>query len=406
MRSLCLLLLALNLAAQDFTQRGFMDLQFTAYPQTAPGDSGRAVGEAVLRYEPAYKLSPRFRLSASFEARTDSHRQTDRSGGLWWKDRGLQRPAFTVRQLSATYHRGGVTVELGKQFIRWGKSDILNPTDRFAPRDFLNVMDNESLAVTAARVTWEARSSDTIDFVYSPRFTPSRSPLLDQRWAVLPDFLQGVAIRDTGARLPGGPQFGVRWSHIGSGFEHSLTFYEGFNHLPSFDGWIATNPPRVEVVRFYPKMRMAGAGGAIPLRWFTAKGEAAYFTSSTPQAEEYLQYGFQLERQLGEWLLVGGYTGEYVTRAVSGYRFAPDRGLARAFLGRAQYTIDVNRSLAFEGALRRNGDGVSLKFEYTQAIGQHLRATGSFTLIRGAPTDYLGMYRRNSHGVLSLRYSQ
>ena len=86
-------------------------------------------------------------------------------------------------------------------------------------------------------------------------------------------------------------------------------------------------------------------------------------------------------------------------------RPAPDRGLARAFLGRAQYTIDVNRSLAFEGAVRRNGDGFSLKFEYTQAIGQHLRATGSFTLIRGAPEDYLGMYRRNSHGVLSLRYS-
>ena len=405
MRSLCLLLLALNLTAQDFTQRGFLDFQFTAYPQTAPLDSGRAIGEALLRYDPAYKVSPRFRLSASFEARTDSHRQVERTGGLSWQDRGLQRPAFAVRQLSATYHRGGVTVELGKQFIHWGKTDILNPTDRFAPRDFLNVVDNEFLAVTAARVTWEARSGDTIDFVYAPRFTPSRSPLLNQRWAVLPEFLQHVAVRDTGARLPGGPQYGIRWSHLGRSFEHSLSFYEGFNHLPSFDGWIATSPPRVEVVRFYPKMRMAGGDVAIPLRWFTAKGEAAYFTSSTTQADEYLQYVVQLERQSGEWLLVGGYTGEYVTRAAGAYSFAPDRGLARAFLGRAQYTIDVNRSLAFEGAVRRNGGGVSLKFEYTQAIGQHLRATASFTLIRGAPTDYLGMYRRNSHGTLSLRYS-
>jgi hypothetical protein len=405
MRTLGLLLLALNLSAQNFTQRGFLDLQFTTYPQTASLDSGRSVGAALLRYEPAYKVTSRLRLAASFEARTDSHRQVERSGGLSWQDRGLQRPAFAVRQLSASYHRGGVTVELGKQFIRWGKSDILNPTDRFAPRDFLNVMDNEFLAVTAARVTWEARSSDTIDFVYAPRFTPSRSPLMNQRWAVLPGFLQGITVNDTGARLPGGPQFGVRWSHLGSVFEHTLTFYEGFNHLPSFDGWIATNPPRVEVVRFYPKMRMAGGSVAVPLRWFTVKSETAYFTSSTPQAEEYLQYGVQLERQSGEWFLVGGYAGEYVTRAVDGYKFAPDRGLARAFLGRAQYTIDVNRSLAIEGAVRRNGDGGSLKFEYTQAIGQHLRATGSFTLIRGAPTDFLGMYRRNSRGVVSLRYS-
>ena len=31
-------------------------------------------------------------------------------------------------------------MEAGKQLIRWGKTDILNPTDRFAPRDFLTVL--------------------------------------------------------------------------------------------------------------------------------------------------------------------------------------------------------------------------------------------------------------------------
>ena len=178
MKSLCLLLLALSLAAQDFTQRGFLDFQFTAYPQPAPLDSGRAIGEALLRYDPAYKISSRLRLAASLEARTDSHRQVERSGGLSWQDRGLQRPAFAVRQLSATYHRGGVTVELGKQFIRWGKADILNPTDRFAPRDFLNVVDNQFLAVTAARATWEARSSDTNEKPRSMLFSISENNLM------------------------------------------------------------------------------------------------------------------------------------------------------------------------------------------------------------------------------------
>ena len=42
-------------------------------------------------------------------------------------------------------HRGPITVVAGKQFIRWGKADILNPTDRFAPRDFMEVVDNEFL---------------------------------------------------------------------------------------------------------------------------------------------------------------------------------------------------------------------------------------------------------------------
>jgi hypothetical protein len=150
---------------------------------------------------------------------------------------------------------------------------------------------------------------------------------------------------------------------------------------------------------------MYGADAAVPLRWFTVKGEAAWFTSSTPQADEYVQYVVQLERQKGEWFLVGGYAGEAVTVARNPFDFAPDRGLARAFLGRAGYTIDVNRSIAFEGAVRQNGDGAWLKFEYSQAFGQHWRATASFTVIRGAADDFLGQYRRNSQGILALRYS-
>ena len=61
---------------------------------------------------------------------------------------GAQRPALSVRRLSATLSRGRFTLDAGKQFIRWGKTDIVTPTDRFAPRDFLNVIDTEFLPVT------------------------------------------------------------------------------------------------------------------------------------------------------------------------------------------------------------------------------------------------------------------
>ena len=84
---------------------------------------------------------------------------------------------------------------------------------------------------------------------------------------------------------------------------------------------------------------------------------------------------------------------------------APDRGLTKTFLGRAGYTIDTNRSLAFESAVRENGDGLWLKGEYSQAVGQHWRATLNLTLVRGDVGDFLGQYRRNSHALLILRYS-
>jgi len=395
-----LLVLAWPGLSQSFSQRGFFESRFIGYPQTAPGDSGRAVASGLLRYEAAWKPLSNWRFAGSLDARTDTHRQVERAWGLSWQDRDIRRPAFAVRRLSATYRRGPVTFELGKQFIRWGKTDLLNPTDRFAPRDYLEVVDNDFLGVTAARLTLE-RGGDTLDLVFQPRFTPSRLPLLNQRWVALPD----VPIRDAGAHYPGRAQYGARWNHIGSGFEYSFSFFDGFNHLPLLEPRVELTPLRVHLTRQYSRMRMYGADAALPLKWLTLKAETAWFTSSTPQADEYLLYVIQLERQSGEWFLVGGYAGEAVTAARRRFDFSPDRGLARAFLAHAGYTIDPHRSLALEAAVRHNGDGAWVRFEFSHALTARWRAIASFSLIRGAADDFFGQYRRNSHAALTFRYS-
>jgi hypothetical protein len=304
-----------------------------------------------------------------------------------------------VRRLSATWSRGKLTVELGKQFVRWGKTDVLNPTDRFAPRDFVNVVDSEFLAVTAGRVTYGTQS-DTLDLVFQPRLTPSRVPLLNQRWAVLPT---NIPIVEDAPRFPGGAQFGARWNHIGRTAEYSLSFYNGYDHLPLFGGELRL--PAVSVYRFYPQMRMYGGDAAIPLRQVTLKAEAGYFTSADARSDEYALYVIQLERQTGEWSFIGGYAGQVITAHGSSATFSPIRGSTRAFVGRAEYTIDTNRSVACEAVVRQNGRGMYIKPEYTQAIGQHWRVTAGFALIRGREPDFLGQYRRNSHAILSVRYS-
>ena len=388
-------------AGQSFTQRGYLESGTFLYPQDALNDGGHAVSEALLRYEAFATLAGGLRFSAGVDARTDTHRQDERELHWYWFDRSRQRPAVAVRRFSATYTKGRFTADLGKQFIRWGKADVLSPTDRFAPRDFLNVVQTELLAVTGARVTYGSQSN-SVDLVWVPRFTPSRTPLLNQRWVVLPE---GIPFRDLGARYPGGSQFGARFNHIGQKAEYSLSFYDGNNHLPLFDAAVQTAPVEVGFTRFYPQMRMYGGDAAVPLRHFTVKGEAAYFTSSDKRADEYMLYVVQLERQAGEWFFVGGYAGEVVTQKRMAAGFAPDRGLTRAFLGRAGYNIDANRSVALETAVRQNGDGLWLRLEYSQAFGNHWRATAGATLIRGAADDFLGQYDRNSHISVVLRYS-
>jgi hypothetical protein len=160
----------------------------------------------------------------------------------------------------------------------------------------------------------------------------------------------------------------------------------------------------VELQRFYPTLRLYGGDAAVPLPWLTVKGEAAYFTSTTPGAEEYVLYVIQLERQVKEFSFVGGYAGDATTRAAANpIQFAPDRGFARSFVGRAGWTIDANRSVALETAVRAAGSFT--RFEYSQAVGQHWRATAGAAWIRGDAADFLGQYRRNSYFSLALRYS-
>jgi hypothetical protein len=414
-----LLVCSREAAGQSFTQRGFVDGRTYLYPQEAPNDDTQAVLDVLAREEAFFKPAPWIQFAGGLDLRANSHDQVEDSWRLDFTDRTVQRPRLSVRRLSAIFTRGKLTLDAGKQFIRWGKTDIVTPTDRFAPRDFLNVFDNELLAVTGGRGTVQA-GSDTFDVVWVPRLTPSRVPLLNQRWTVLPPAAVGVTIVDVGAPLPEGSQTGLRWSHVGAGFEVSASFFDGFNHLPNFVTDVQTAPPLIRLARVYPGIRTYGGDAAIPLRWFTVKGEAAYFTSTTgstasttstvsngatANTDEYVLYVVQVERQSGEWVFVGGYAGEAVTKRVAALTFAPDRGLTHSIVARGSYMIDPNRNVAFETAVRENGAGVYAKGEYSQARGQHWRATIAGVLLAGEEDDFLGQYHRNSHVSVALRYS-
>ena len=397
-------LLPAILCAQNFNQRGFIETDLSLYPETAPNDSGQVVDDDLFRYEASYKALPWLRLAGAFDARFDTHQEVERTAHLDWQDRSLQRPALSLREFNATITKGKLTADFGKQFIRWGKADILNPTDRFAPKDFLTVTDPDFLAVLAARVTYDT-GADSFDFVWQPRFTPSRTPLINERWTVLPQAVDGVALVDLGSEFPGRSAFGARWNHIGSGYEFSASFYDGFNSLPDFQSEPSAVQDTIDFVRTYPALRLYGADAAVPLRWVTIKTEAAYYTSPDRQQDEYVIYVLQFERQIKEVSIVAGYAGDAITARTPTLQFSPELGFARAILAHAQYTIDSNRSVAVDTAVRQNGRGSWLRAEYSQALGQHWRATAGYSWIRGDQDDFLGQFHRNSFALLALRYS-
>ena len=401
------LAIACPVSAQSISQRGFVEVRGALFPQTTSQDEQHLVVDLLAREEAFATLASWLQVAAAGEARANSHDQVAQSWTPDWRDRGRLRPALSIRRLSATISRGPLTLDAGKQFIRWGKTDILTPTDRFAPRDFLNVVtsgDAEFLAVTGARLAIQA-ASETIDLVWVPWLTPSRLPLLDQRWTAIREGPgPALTLVEAAPDLPQRAQAGVRWSHAGR-IEYSLSYFDGFNHLPDVAVQASPAAGVFGIQRRYPAIRSIGADTAVPTKWMTIKAEAAAVLAAESGAEDYVLYVVQLERQSGEWLLMGGYAGEAVARGTARASFAPDRGLTRSLIGRASYAIDANRSAALEAAVRQDGDGVYAKGEYSWARGDHWRTTLSGVVIGGDPADFLGQYRRNSHVAAALRYS-
>ncbi len=393
------------LYAQQFSYRGFADVGVVAHPQEAPNDSTQAIEDAQVRFEPALRLGRSLTLAASIEGRIDTHDRT-----AWWPDgafweRTTRRPQIGVRSFTAAFAHGPLTLEVGKQFVRWGQSDILSPTDYFTPRDYLVSVSSEVLAPTAARLTLAA-SDTTMEVVYVPRMTPTRMPLLDQRWIGLQATEPGLPLRDAGAVYPEGPQYGVRIRRSGQ-VEYSASFFEGFHHLPRLLATPAASPagPVIDVERHYPAIRAWGGDAVVPVGGTAIKAEAAWLKSRDKDVDDYGLWVLQAERQHAEWLFIGGYVGEWVTATRDALRFAPDRGHAKSVIGRASRTFPSDRSLLVEAVVRTNGNGLYAKTEYSQSAGAHWRVTIQALIIRGNTDDFLGQYRRNSLSGARARYS-
>jgi hypothetical protein len=391
---------------QTISHRGFVEAAAWVFPMEAREDPTQVVGDVLAREEISVRVRRWLLMAVGFEFRANTDDQVEDSWTIDVDDRGAARPRLSVRRLSATLAHGPFTIDVGKQFVRWGKTDIVVPTDRFAPRDFLTVVDAPYLAITALRGTVQL-GSHTLEAVWAPRFTPSRIPLLGQRWAVLPPSAPSdLSIVETPMAFPTRWQAGIRYGQIRDRVEYSVSVHDGFNHLPDIRlGELDQTSRTIALARVYPPIRTYGADAVVPLPWLTLKTEAAYLTSSSASTDEYVLYVIQLERQTGEWLLIGGYAGEVITERRSQLAFAPDRGLSRALVGRASYTIDANRSVEFEGAARHDGNGVYVKAEYSQAYGQRWRAIVTGVVLAGDRDDFIGQYRRNSHLRLLLRYS-
>src|SRR5437868_15529648 len=97
-------------AAQAISQRGFVDVRETVFPEVAPNDRQRLVADGLVREEVFVKPWSWLQFAAGMDLRANSHGQVDTRRRVDLDDRTILRPAAALRRLSMTFTAKHLTV--------------------------------------------------------------------------------------------------------------------------------------------------------------------------------------------------------------------------------------------------------------------------------------------------------
>ncbi|MGI5860989.1 MAG: DUF1302 family protein [Myxococcales bacterium] len=171
------------------------------------------------------------RFFAAVDFEIDS-RLTDAAG----ERRGTRLDVYPVEMYLAL-SKGPVDLKLGQQFIFWGRTTWVNPTDVITAWDYPNMaseIEDYRVAPVAARLNWYVFDELMLDLVWLPRFSPHRLG------ASAPGTMAGLPVTEgepaSPRATPENGEFGLRLSHTVSSwaFDWALSAYKGFEKMPVY----------------------------------------------------------------------------------------------------------------------------------------------------------------------------
>ncbi len=179
-------------------------------------------------------------------------------------------------ELRVGAHGGAWDLVVGKQYVFWGVTDWVNPTDLFTPWDYTHMgseLEDYRIAPWAVRATgWVGGSS--IDLVWVPL------PLPD---VVFAPGTTGDGMTTADPELPDRDlahgSFGLRGTTTVRGFDLSLMGYHGLDKRPGMDVRfdLSTMPPPMTLVPVHGTMTAVGGDLARGFGPVLLKAESAYY---------------------------------------------------------------------------------------------------------------------------------
>lgn len=252
-----------------------------------------AVGFALQPFSEVHAetdIQPSFRLNGWSGNRLNNDDGGTLSGEIWVRARTTITPTVSakleawagtdpaalrnvggdVREGFATVDVGGVTLNIGRQLLAWGRADRINPTDMVSARDLRRLVEEEEenrLGIGAVSAS-APFAGGTLSAFWLPEFRASKLPQ---------DLAANGLLVLRRKRVNSENDFAIRYERFGSKIDFSVTYANIADRLP----WLTVvagpnNQPALQTR--HPKMQMFGADIATTIGRFGLRAEAAAYT--------------------------------------------------------------------------------------------------------------------------------
>ncbi len=236
--------------------RGTLTYKSFIHFEDTPGDEQNVRNEGILRLEWRRRLARWSRIDIVGRAQGDDAGLA-RDVTFQVPDRSRFRSILELEEAVLGFQGGPLDVTFGKQIFAWGTADAFNPTDNLNPHDFLDPIDNRKLGVYSAAAHLGAGPVG-LTLVFVPFFTPSKTPLRDERWVPPLDEQAGVTLesRELPDRDLENAQYAARLQATVAGWDVAVSYFNGFEHTPVLKR--ATVPGAVRLTPVFTRMQAAG----------------------------------------------------------------------------------------------------------------------------------------------------
>ncbi|WP_066311702.1 DUF1302 family protein [Aquimarina aggregata] len=324
-------------------------------------------------------------------------------------------------------------VRIGKQIINWGEADGINPTNNINPIDFSDIIDTDDERIGVYSISSKYYIDDiTIQGVFIPVFQSSKIPSTNSRWFV--DFPTTVAL-PTGEIIPAqfvlqetqepqkdieSAQFALKVSTTIKGWDFSVSYFNGYDDLPSFNRQLSQDQNGLTNVLITPeieRLQVFGADFSTALGSFGLRGEAAYFRTEDQDGtnpfidDSFYQYVIGLDRTFTD--IIGENNlfviAQWVHQIIESGEDAPNTNLnnifQESFVARAEYEINNDAKFIVQGIhdIKVDNTYVQSELRYNLSSGVNLSVIGDF--FGGKDNTFFGNYQDNNRIQARLKYS-